>query len=165
MFKDKTIKKIYWAVVKNAPPKDEDTLVNWVKKKELQNKTYSYDKQIEGSSYAELNYKMLAASDYYFLLEINLKTGRHHQIRSQLSKIGCPIKGDVKYGFDRPNPDGSIHLHSRKISFIHPMKKEPIELIAPVPDEPLWKYFEGKLSSSASSYIEESPTAEEQQGQ
>ncbi|MFI5344683.1 MAG: RluA family pseudouridine synthase [Chlamydiales bacterium] len=145
MFKDKTIKKTYWAVVKNQPPEEADTLIHWVKKKEQQNKTYSYDKEVDGSLYAELDYKIISESDYYYLLEINLKTGRHHQIRSQLAKIGCPIKGDVKYGFDRPNQDGSIHLHARKISFIHPMKKELIELTAPVPDEPLWKYFEKKL--------------------
>ncbi|HCO68026.1 MAG TPA: RNA pseudouridine synthase [Dysgonomonas sp.] len=142
MFKNKEIKKTYWAIVKNTPPKDQDTLIHYLTRNEKQNKSYAYDTEKPDSKKAVLHYKVLAHSDKYNLLEIDLETGRHHQIRSQLSKIGCPIKGDLKYGSERSNPDGGINLHARKVSFIHPVSKQPIEITAPVPDDKLWAYFE-----------------------
>ena len=142
MFKNKEVKKTYWAIVKNRPEKEEAELHHYLVRNEKQNKSYAYDKEKGGSKLAILHYKLLSSSEKYNLLEIGLQTGRHHQIRSQLSKIGCPIKGDLKYGFDRSNPDGSISLHSRRVSFIHPVSKELIEVTAPVPDERLWKVME-----------------------
>jgi len=142
MFKDKAISKTYWAIVKEKPPAESGKLVHYMKRNEQQNKSYAADKKTSGSQHAELDYKILAESDRYFLLEIDLHTGRHHQIRAQLAKIGCPIKGDLKYGYDRSNEDASISLHARKVSFHHPSKKELMEIIAPVPEDKLWKYFE-----------------------
>jgi len=142
MFKTGGIKKSYWAIVKNLPKATEDELVHYLVRNEKQNKSYAYDKEVPGSKKAVLHYKVIGHSQNYFLLEIDLKTGRHHQIRCQLAKIGSPIKGDLKYGFARSNPDGSISLHARRISFIHPVSKELIELEAPVPDDNLWKGFE-----------------------
>lgn len=146
MFKNKEIKKTYWAIVKNNPPKMEDTLVNHLIKNEKQNKSYAYDTEKPNTKKAILHYKLLAKSDKYNLLEIDLQTGRHHQIRCQLANIGCTIKGDLKYGADRSNTDGGISLHSRKVSFIHPVSKEIIEVTAPVPNDNLWKNFERQLS-------------------
>lgn len=142
MFKTKEIKKTYWAIVKNMPKASEGTLKNYLVRNEKQNKSYAYDMEKPNSKQAILHYKLIAQSDKYKLLEIDLETGRHHQIRCQLAKIGCPIKGDLKYGFDRSNPDGGISLHARKISFIHPVSKELIEVIAPTPDDNLWKAME-----------------------
>lgn len=139
MFQDKTIQKTYWAVVKNEPPKQEDMLTHFLKKNETKNKSFVEPDEKRGGKKSILSYKVIAKSDNYFLLEIDPKTGRHHQIRAQLSAIKCPIKGDLKYGFDRSNPDGSIHLHAHKISFIHPVSKELIEVNAPVPKENLWQ--------------------------
>jgi len=139
MFKKGEIKKTYWAIVKNAPPKQEDELLHYLVRNEKQNKSYAYDKEVKGSKKAILSYKCIAKSDNYYLLEINLQTGRHHQIRCQLAKINCPIKGDLKYGFSRSNTDGSISLHARKVSFLHPVSKEKIELEAPVPENKLWQ--------------------------
>lgn len=133
--------KIYWAVVKERPPKDSDTLVHYLKKNEKQNKSYAKNVPTDGYKKAELRYHVIAKSDHYYLLEVELLTGRHHQIRVQLSAMGCPIKGDLKYGFSRSNPGGSIHLHSRTLSFIHPVKKEAMTFEAPVPDDPVWKAF------------------------
>jgi 23S rRNA pseudouridine1911/1915/1917 synthase len=141
MFRDKKIQKTYWAVVKNRPPQNSGLLVNYLYKNEKLNKSFVTDATRKDASLCELEYKIIASSDTYFLLEINPHTGRHHQIRVQLAHMGCPIKGDLKYGFDRSNKDASIHLHARKISFIHPVKNEPIEIIAPPPDEVLWNYF------------------------
>ncbi len=138
LFLTKDIKKTYWAVVKNAPPKTEDTLTNWLKKNPKNNKSTAYIKEVKDSKKAILHYKLLKKLDNYYLLEINLETGRHHQIRSQLSNIGCPIKGDLKYGFDRSNKDASIHLHARYIEFIHPVKKDPITISAPPPKDAIW---------------------------
>lgn len=138
LFVSKDIKKTYWAIVKNEPPKKEDTLVHWLKKNPKNNKSTAYAKEVKDSKKAILHYKTLKKLDNYFLLEINLETGRHHQIRSQLSTIGCPIKGDLKYGFDRSNKDASIHLHARQISFIHPVKSETIQIIAPLPNDAIW---------------------------
>ncbi|MGK0253155.1 MAG: 23S rRNA pseudouridine1911/1915/1917 synthase [Mariniflexile sp.] len=138
LFVSKDINKTYWAIVKNAPPKTEDSLTHWLKKNPKNNKSSSYIKEVKDSKKAILHYKLLKKLDNYFLVEVNLETGRHHQIRSQLSSIGCPIKGDLKYGFDRSNPDGSIHLHARHITFMHPVKKETIAIMAPLPDDVIW---------------------------
>lgn len=139
MFRVGGVKKTYWAIVKNRPPKEEDELVNWLVRNEKQNKSYAYDVEKPNSKKAILRYKEIAHSDKYHLLEIDLQTGRHHQIRCQLAKMGCPIKGDLKYGADRSNPDGGISLHARSAAFIHPVSKEPIDIIAPVPEDNLWK--------------------------
>lgn len=147
MFKEKTIKKTYWAVVKEKPPKDSDKLVSYLKKNEEKNKSYAVAEATQGYVRAELDYKIIASSERYHLLEIDLHTGRHHQIRVQLSTIGCPIKGDLKYGFDRSNEDASIHLHARKVRFMHPSKKEEIIVEAPVPEEKLWQYFEKQMTA------------------
>ncbi|NMH85922.1 RluA family pseudouridine synthase [Flavivirga algicola] len=138
LFLSKDIKKTYWAVVKNTPQKAEDTLTNWLKKNPKNNKSTAYTKEVKDSKKAILHYKLLKKLDNYYLLEVNLETGRHHQIRSQLSNIGCPIKGDLKYGFNRSNKDASIHLHARHIAFIHPVKKEPIIISAPLPKDAIW---------------------------
>ncbi len=139
MLRDKKVEKTYWAVVKNKPKKDEDTLTGYLIKNPQNNKSTSYSSEIEGSKKAVLHYKLLKSLDNYYLLEVDLETGRHHQIRCQLASIGCPIKGDLKYGFDRSNKDASIHLHARKIEFIHPVTKEKINITAPTPNEVIWK--------------------------
>ena len=138
MLRDKTINKTYWAVVKNHPKKEKDTLINFLRKNPKNNKSTAYSKEIDGSKKAILHYAVLKKLDNYSLIEIDLETGRHHQIRTQLSNIGSPIKGDLKYGFDRSNKDGSIHLHARKIQFIHPVSKEQINITAPTPKEVIW---------------------------
>ena len=138
LFKDKEAKKTYWAVVKNMPPQEQGTLVHFMKRNQKQNKSFAHIKEVPESKKAILDYKILQKLDNYYLLEIDLHTGRHHQIRSQLSSIGCPIKGDLKYGFDRSNKDASIHLHARKLTFEHPVKNIPIEVIAPTPSDPIW---------------------------
>ena len=138
LFAEKEAKKTYWAIVKNTPPKTHDTLTHWLKRNTKQNKSYANKKEVPDSKKAVMDYEIIKKLDNYFLLEIDLKTGRHHQIRSQLTAIGCPIKGDLKYGFDRSNKDGSIHLHARKLMFIHPVKKEKLELIAPPPNDSVW---------------------------
>ncbi len=138
LFAEKDAKKTYWAVVKNAPETPSATLTHWLKRNTKQNKSYAHKHEVPDSKKAILDYRMLKRLDNYFLLEIDLKTGRHHQIRAQLTALGCPIKGDLKYGFDRSNKDGSIHLHARNLSFIHPVKKEMLNLVAPPPDEPIW---------------------------
>ena len=142
LFRKGEVKKTYWAIVKARPPQIEAELVNYLVRNEKQNKSYAYDHEVRDSQKAILSYRLTGQSERYFLLEIDLKTGRHHQIRCQLAKIGCPIKGDLKYGFDRSNPDGGISLHARRISFIHPVSKELITITAPVPEERLWKEFE-----------------------
>ncbi len=141
-FKDKKVKKTYWAVVDNPPPKKSDTIVHYLIKNEEQNKSYAYDFPKSGSKEASLTYQVLANSDKYYLLEIELHTGRHHQIRAQLATMGCKIKGDMKYNFPRSNKDGGIHLHARYLEFSHPVKDEQIKLVAKVPDETLWLFFE-----------------------
>lgn len=138
LFSERETQKIYWAIVKNPPPKAKDTLIHFLKRNPKQNKSYAYSKEIPDSKKAILNYTLLKSLKNYHVLEIELETGRHHQIRSQLAAINSPIKGDLKYGFDRSNKDGSIHLHARKLCFIHPVKKEPMEIIALPPDDPLW---------------------------
>jgi len=139
MFRTGEIKKTYWAIVKNMPPSEEGELVNWLVRNEKQNKSFAYDTEKPNSKKAILHYKLISRSDNYYLLGIDLKTGRHHQIRVQLSKMGCPIKGDLKYGFDRSNKDGGISLHARSAEFIHPVSKESIKITAPIPNDNLWK--------------------------
>ncbi|MBP6557397.1 MAG: RNA pseudouridine synthase [Flavobacterium sp.] len=138
LFSNRETQKTYWAVVKNKPPKEEDNLVHFLKRNEKNNTSKAHLKEVPESKKASLDYKIIKELNNYFALEINLHTGRHHQIRAQLSAIGCPIKGDLKYGFDRSNPDGGIHLHARKLVFIHPVSKEPISIIAPTPNEVIW---------------------------
>jgi len=142
LFQQGEVKKTYWAIVKQLPPQTEGELTHYLVRNEKQNKSYASDSEKPGSQKALLSYRLIAKSDNYYLLEIDLKTGRHHQIRCQLAKIGCPVKGDLKYGFDRSNPDGGISLHARRIYFVHPVSKEPVEITAPVPDDKLWKHFE-----------------------
>lgn len=138
LFAEKKAKKTYWAVVKNMPEKQQDTLTHWMKRNTKQNKSYANRKEVSDSKKAILEYRVIKKLDNFYLLEVDLKTGRHHQIRAQLTAIGCPIKGDLKYGFDRSNKDGSIHLHARSLSFIHPVKKEMLELLAPPPHDVIW---------------------------
>lgn len=141
MFKNSQVQKTYWAIVKKCPLETEGTLEHYLVRNEKQNKSYAYNTEKAGAKKAILHYKLIGSSDNYYLLEVDLKTGRHHQIRCQLAKIGCPIKGDLKYGFPRSNPDGSICLHARRVCFIHPVSKEQIELEAPVPNGSLWSAF------------------------
>ncbi|WP_116039960.1 RluA family pseudouridine synthase [Seonamhaeicola aphaedonensis] len=138
LFSEKKAQKTYWALVNNKPPKKEDTLIHWLKKNPRNNKSYAHIKEVSDSKKAVLHYKVLKELDNYLLLEINLETGRHHQIRSQLSSIGCIIKGDLKYGANRSNKDASIHLHARQIQFTHPVSKEDINIMAPLPNDPIW---------------------------
>lgn len=142
MFKKGEVDKTYWAVVKNCPSKDQATLTHYLIKNEKNNKSTAYDTEKPNAKKAVLHYKLIGKSQNYYLLEVDLETGRHHQIRTQLSKIGCPIKGDLKYGAERSNPDGSISLHARSISFIHPVSKQQISVVAPVPEDALWRAFE-----------------------
>lgn len=139
MFKKGQMDKTYWAIVKKRPAKEEDTLTHYLIKTERNNKSTAYDTEKPNTKKAVLHYKLIASSDNYHLLEVDLETGRHHQIRCQLSKIGSPIKGDLKYGAERSNTDGSISLHARSISFVHPVSKEEILITAPVPKDSLWK--------------------------
>lgn len=141
MFRVGEIKKTYWAVVKNQPPKESDRLIHHLVRNASQNKSYCSESPKPGSKESILGYRILGKSDTYFLLEINLETGRHHQIRAQLAHIGCPIKGDLKYGFSRSNPDGGISLHAREVRFIHPVTRAEIIIQAPLPDEPFWSLF------------------------
>ncbi len=138
MFSNRETQKTYWAVVKNKPEKEQDTLVHFLKRNEKNNTSKAHIKEVEASKKAILDYILLKELDNYSALEINLHTGRHHQIRAQLAAIGSPIKGDLKYGFERSNTDGGIHLHSRKLNFIHPVTKVTIELIAPTPKDKIW---------------------------
>jgi len=139
LFADKKADKTYWAIVKNPPELPQETLINWLKKNPKNNKSTAYPKEIKDSKKAILHYKLIKALDNYFLLEIALETGRHHQIRCQLSNIGSPIKGDLKYGFDRSNKDASISLHARRLQFLHPVSNIAIDVIAPLPDDAVWK--------------------------
>lgn len=141
LFKNGEVEKTYWAIVKQPPAETEGELVNYLVRNEKQNKSYAYDTEKPGSKKAVLHYRLIARSDNYSLLEVGLKTGRHHQIRCQLARIGCPIKGDLKYGFPRSNPDGSICLHARRVRFVHPVSKKLIDVTAPVPPGNLWRSF------------------------
>ncbi len=138
LFSNRETQKTYWAIVKNKPIKNEDKLVHFLKRNEKNNTSKAHIKEVPDSKIASLDYKIIKELNNYFALEINLHTGRHHQIRAQLSAIGSPIKGDLKYGFDRSNPDGGIHLHARKLVFTHPVSKETVEIVAPTPNEVIW---------------------------
>ncbi len=144
MFSERETQKTYWAIVKNQPPNSEDTLIHFLKRNTKNNTSKAHIKEVPESKKAILDYKIIQKLDHYFALEINLHTGRHHQIRAQLQVIGCPIKGDLKYGFDRSNPDGGIHLHARKLTFIHPVSKEKIELIASLPNDSIWNVIQNE---------------------
>ena len=146
MFRDGEVHKTYWAICQNAPAEPEATLTHWITRNEKQNKSYAYDREVPGSKKAVLHYRTISRSERYTLVEIELMTGRHHQIRCQLAKIGCPIKGDLKYGARRSNPDGSISLLARKVEFIHPVSKERICVESQVPDDNLWREISGNLS-------------------
>ncbi|MFV8466489.1 RluA family pseudouridine synthase [Flavobacterium sp. LB1P62] len=138
LFSNRETQKTYWAIVKNKPSKEEDNLVHYIKRNEKNNTSKAHIKEVPESKLASLDYKIFKELNNYFALEINLHTGRHHQIRAQLSAIGSPIKGDLKYGFDRSNPDGGIHLHARKLTFIHPVTKEALNITAPTPSDSIW---------------------------
>ena len=138
MLRERTISKTYWAVVKNTPLKEKDSLIHFLKKNPKNNKSTVFTKETDTSKKAILHYSVIKKLDNYSLLEIDLETGRHHQIRAQLAYIGSPIKGDLKYGASRSNKDGSIHLHARNISFTHPVSKENISVLAPIPNETIW---------------------------
>ena len=141
MFRSALVTKTYLAIVKERPPEDKATITHFLKKNEKQNKTYVYDNEVKGSKEASLTYQIAGRSERYYLLEIELHSGRHHQIRAQLAKIGCPVKGDLKYGFNRSNEDGSISLMARSLEFIHPVKKEKVVITAPFPEGDIWKVF------------------------
>jgi len=142
MFQEKSIRKSYWAVVKNQPPNEEGTLIHYIVRNTKTNRSYAHLTECNGAKKAVLHYRHIASSDRYHLLEIKLETGRHHQIRCQLAAMGCPIRGDLKYGYPRSNPNGGISLHARQIQFQHPVKDEEINIIAPLPDDTFWKIFD-----------------------
>jgi len=145
-FREREVTKTYWAIVKDKPEIEEAELSHYMLRNTKQNKSYCHEKEVNGAKLARLHYRLLAASDNYSLLEVDLYTGRHHQIRSQLAQIGSAIKGDLKYGFPRSNKDGGISLHARYVEFLHPITKERISITAPTPDnDPLWKVFENQL--------------------
>ena len=141
MFSEKEVEKVYWAIVKDKPTKQKDTLKHFIVRNSAKNKSFAYDKEVPESKPASLEYEVLAGSDRYHLLKVNLHTGRHHQIRAQLAKIGCPIKGDLKYGFPRSDKNGGISLHARSVSFVHPVSQERIFIEAEPPDDKLWNFF------------------------
>ncbi|MDR2470395.1 MAG: RNA pseudouridine synthase [Tannerella sp.] len=145
LFRTGEVKKSYWAITGNRPPKPEDELRHWLVRNEQTNKSYVYDAMRPGAREAILRYRLLAESERYYLLEIDLETGRHHQIRCQLAKIGCPVKGDLKYGAPRSNPDGGISLHARRIAFLHPVTRQSLDLNAPVPDDSLWQALQKNI--------------------
>jgi len=147
LFRTRDVQKVYWAIVKEKPKKDQDTLVNYLVKDEKTNKSRTVGADNKNGLKSELEYKVIAKTDSFYLLEILPSTGRHHQIRVQLSAMGCPIKGDLKYGFARSNKDGSISLHARKLIFDHPVSKEKIEIVAPPPQDVVWEACLGKILS------------------
>ena len=138
LFSNRETQKTYWCIVKNKPAKAHDKLVHYLKRNEKNNSSKAHLKEVPESKLAILDYTIIKELNNYFALEVNLHTGRHHQIRAQLSAIECPIKGDLKYGFDRSNPDGGIHLHARKLVFVHPVSKENITITAPTPEDVIW---------------------------
>ena len=138
MFRRGEVRKTYWAITVKAPARPEADIESWMVRNERQNKSYAYDREVPGAKQARLHYRVIAHSERYHLLEVKLYTGRHHQIRCQLAHIGCPIRGDLKYGAPRSNPDGSISLLSRRVNFVHPVSKKEITVEAPLPDERLW---------------------------
>jgi 23S rRNA pseudouridine1911/1915/1917 synthase len=146
MFREKQVKKTYLAIVRERPPEDEAKITHFLKKNEVQNKSYVYDTEVKGSKEASLTYRLKGRSERFYLLEVELHSGRHHQIRAQLAKIGCPVKGDLKYGYPRSNEDGSISLFARKIEFIHPVKKEAVTITAHFPEGDIWSVFIDSLA-------------------
>lgn len=147
IFRTRQVKKIYYAIVKENPPAEEATISHFLKKNEKQNKSYVYDNEVKGSKEASLTYRLRGRSERYYLLEIELHSGRHHQIRAQLAKIGCPVKGDLKYGYQRSNEDGSISLFAKSLEFVHPVKKVPLVIAAHFPEGDIWSYFVDSLKS------------------
>lgn len=141
MFRTGMVRKTYWAIVKDLPPEPEGTLTHWLVRNEKQNKSFAYDHERPGAKRAVLDYRLIGHSQRYHLLEVQLHTGRHHQIRCQLARMGCPIVGDLKYGAPRSNPDGSICLHARRVAFEHPVSHQPIDVEAPLPELPIWQAF------------------------
>lgn len=139
VFREGQVKKTYWAITREVPPEESGRLEHYLKKNEKQNKSFAYPEPVSGSKLSILTYKVAGRSDRYYLLEIELLTGRHHQIRCQLASIGCPVRGDMKYGYPRSNEDGSISLHARSLAFIHPVRSVPVVITAPVPQDKLWK--------------------------
>ncbi len=148
MFRNGEVHKTYWAVVQQPPEREAAEITHYLVRNEKLNKSVAYDTPRTGAKEAVLAYRTLCRSDNYTLLEVELKTGRHHQIRCQLAHIGAPIKGDLKYGARRSNPDGGISLHARQVSFIHPVSRQPIEVVAPVPADALWQYFEQQVGKA-----------------
>ncbi len=148
MFRRGDVEKTYWAIVGNRPAEEAAELTHWLVRNEQQNKSYAYDRERPGAKQAILDYRLLVSLTNYHLLEVELKTGRHHQIRCQLAKIGCPIKGDLKYGAPRSNPDGSISLHARRVRFVHPVSHIDIDVTAPVPDNSLWLAAEAAATAN-----------------
>ena len=148
LFREKKIYKSYWCIVKERPHPEEGRLSHHLVKNEEQNKSYAFAKPRSNTKPASLDYRLISSSDRYYLLEVLLHTGRHHQIRCQLAKIGSPIRGDLKYGYPRSNKDAGINLHARTMEFIHPVRNEPISIQAPVPADPLWKALTGQFDES-----------------
>ncbi len=146
LFREKEVRKNYWCIVRELPDPEKGTLRHHLVKNESQNKSYAYEKPRKGTKEAILDYCLMSRSDNYFLLEVLLHTGRHHQIRCQLAKIGCPVRGDLKYGYPRSNRDGSISLHAQSLEFVHPVRKQPLRIEAPVPGDPLWQALAGGLA-------------------
>lgn len=146
IFRTRQVKKVYYAIVREQPPEEEATISHFLKKNEKQNKSYVYDTEVKGSKEASLTYRIRGRSERFYLLEIELHTGRHHQIRAQLAKSGCPVKGDLKYGYPRSNDDGSISLFARKLEFIHPVKKVPLTITAHLPEGDVWSHFVHSVS-------------------
>lgn len=147
MFQNRSVQKTYWAISRNLPPKESDTLTDYLTPRERNNKTYVSHAPVEGAQKAVLDYRLLAKTGFYCLLEVNLHTGRKHQIRAQLSAMGCPIRGDLKYGDKRSNPDGGISLQSHRIKFVHPVSNELIDIVAPVPDDNLWRALDEEVNA------------------
>ncbi len=142
LFRDGRVNKSYWALTLNAPPKKKGVLFSWLTRDEQRNKSFAHDHEVSGSKMAMLEYRVLATSGDYHLVEVDLLTGRHHQIRCQLSSVGCPIRGDVKYGAPQANPDGSISLLSHRLQFTHPVSGNKIDIVAPLPDDDIWLNFQ-----------------------
>ncbi|UCG00202.1 MAG: RluA family pseudouridine synthase [Spirochaetaceae bacterium] len=156
-FRENRVHKLYWAMVKVAPPKPSDTLIHYLRRNTTQNKSYAEDNPVEGHKEARMSYRWVLSLDRYHLLEVELHTGRHHQIRAQLAKIGCPVKGDLKYGFPRSNPDGGIHLHARAVCLDHPVRKIPLQITADPPADPIWDAVLQRLAESNISVAEQLP--------
>jgi 23S rRNA pseudouridine1911/1915/1917 synthase len=149
LFREGGVAKKYWAMVQAHPPRDQDTLVHYLTRNAERNKSYLSDQPAPGAQEARLSYRLLLSLDRYHLLEVEMQTGRHHQIRAQLARIGCPIKGDLKYGARRSNPGGGIHLHAREVSFVHPVKQVPVRITADPPPDPLWDEAVRRLAGQA----------------